>query len=416
MGELTQSAAPSRPVRSARWILTRPWWPLPVALVAAAVGISAAVGRIRDIDLYWHLLVGEDLRAGLAVDAAGRGWSFAPVPDTWVSTQWLAELLLSWLEQLGGFTAVVGYRVVTVLLTLAVLAVTTLRRRRSAAVVVPFALGAIALASTSQERSQQLTYLLAPLVGWWAERLLREGRVPRWWIALPLTLVWANYHGGWVLLPMALTLTAVGRWTRHGWRDRAAGLSLLLAAGCGLVAMISPIGPANAFSALTFARVTSQIAEWQRVAPWSDQGWQLAAVLLVVVLCWARGRTRPGGDELVLVLGLVAFGFLTYRNITPAVLMLAPICAGILTRALPADLARPPRWPGLALGLAGLGALAALVIALLVPQQWQAGRPLGLFAEVAAHPGEVRVLNTYNVAGPLLWFGGRPPHVTVGID
>ena len=65
------------------------------AVVLLLVPLRAAVGPIRDIDLYWHLLVGQDILAGTSVVSAGHGWSFAPVPDTWVSTQWLAEIVFA---------------------------------------------------------------------------------------------------------------------------------------------------------------------------------------------------------------------------------------------------------------------------------------------------------------------------------
>ena len=29
-----------------------------------------------------------------------------------------------------------------------------------------------------------------------ALRLWRDGRLPRWWVVLPLVVVWANVHGG----------------------------------------------------------------------------------------------------------------------------------------------------------------------------------------------------------------------------
>lgn len=395
-------------------------WVLVAGITVAGTSISVAVGRIRDIDLYWHLIVGDQIRAGTPVTEAGHGWSFAPgVADTWVSSQWLAEVVLSWLHDVGGFHALVLYRVVTVLAALAVLAAVTLRGRPVRAAVVPYALGGIALASTSQERSQQLTYILAPLVGWWAERLLRDGRLPRWWLVLPLTVVWANYHGGWILLPFTLVVVAVSRWVDHGWRDRAAPRAILLAAGCGLAAMVSPLGPANALTAITFSRAASEhIVEWDRVKPWSDQGWQLAAVLVVVIVCWAWGRTRPGRGELVFVLALLAFGFLAYRNITPTILILAPMLVGVIDRVRPGWRADPPRplFTRISWAIAALGAAAAVVIALLPGTDLHQGRGVDLMERVAEHPGQVRVLNTYNAAGPLLWFGGGPGHVKVAID
>ena len=415
------------------WPLRDGPWALLAAITTAAVTIAAAFGPIRDIDLFWHLLAGDAIRTGTPIREAGRGWSFAStVPDTWVSSQWLAELLLSWIHDLGGFPALVAYRVVTTALALLVLTLVCLRRRPAVAGAIPFTIAALALAGTTQERSQQLTFILAPLVGWWAERLWREGRLPRWYVVLPLTIGWANFHGGWVILPLALGLAAVARWVDNGWRDRVAPKAVALAIGCFLASMISPLGPANSIAAFTFSKATAQIAEWKQVEFWNPQALSLIGLLLITVVAWALGRTRPRIGELILTFGLVGFGFLAYRDITPAVLMLAPVVTGVITRALPdcrasfgSDHVPAPRrrWArqGTRLGRTSLAIGAAAMIVGLAfafgsSSIAPADAPMKLYQRVAEHPGPVKVLNTYNLAGPLLFYGGRPPHVQVGID
>ncbi len=411
---------PPRPGRLAAVLANVPFAFVP-AVAVMALALVLALRPILDIDLYWHLVVGDELRSGVPISQAGQGWSFAPVPDTWVSSQWLAEMTLSWLNTLGGFPALVLYRVLTALAALAVTAWVTLRGRPLRAAVIPFALAATALGSTSQERSQQLTYLLAPLVGWWAERLLREGRLPRWWIVLPLTVLWANYHGGWVLLPAVLCLTAVARWVTRGVRDRPAWSAVLLSAATFLAAMVSPLGPANSLTALAFSRAaSSQIAEWGRVALWSDQGWQLGVILLLAVLAWCFGRTRirkSDAGEVVLVLGMVTFGFLAYRNITPTVLVLAPLLAGVLARALPAPAHQGRAMLGrTAWAMAFAGVVAGVVLCFVPVRDLHPKVPVELYARIGAHPGTMRVLDTYNVAGPLLWYAGGPGQVQLAID
>jgi len=121
------------------------------------------------------------------------------------------------------------------------------------------------------------------------------------------------------------------------------------------------------------------------------------------------------------VLGLLTFSVLAWRNLTPALLMLAPILTGTLARALgepdptPAGAPRP-RLARTSAVVVALGLVASLVMAAAQNPVVDPQMPRGLLAKVAATSSPQRVLNTYNVAGPLLWFGGRPPHVTVGID
>jgi hypothetical protein len=399
--------------------------PIPYLLLAAtvlvAVPIRGAYGPIRDIDLYWHLLVGQDILAGTPVAQAARGWSFAPVPDTWVSTQWLAEILFARIEEWGGLEAMVWYRTLSTLAAVLVLAAVTLWRRPLRAGVWVFALAGLSLAITVEDRSQQLTFILAPLVGWWAERLWRDGRLPRWWLVLPLVVVWANFHGGWVILPIALGLAALARLVDVGWRDPGVRRALVLALATVGAACISPSGLDNALAARRFNAATSLIIEWQPVNLRDWTSVPLIGMLLLLAVAWARGRARPSRGELVLVLGLITFSVLAWRNLAPALLMLAPILTGTLARALgepdptPADSPRP----GLlrvSVVVMVLGMLGALVMAAAQNPVLDPGMPRTLLAEISAASAPQRVLNTYNVAGPLLWFGGHPPHVTVGID
>jgi hypothetical protein len=391
------------------------------AVVLAAVPIRAAYGPIRDIDLYWHLLVGQEILSGTPVAEAARGWSFAPVADTWVSTQWLAEMLFTRIEAWGGLEAMVWYRTLSTMAATFVLAAVTLWRRPVRAGVWVFALAGLSLAITAEDRSQQLTFLLAPLVGRWAERLWREGRLPRWWLVLPLVVVWANFHGGWVILPLALGLAALARLVDAGWRDPGVRRALVLAAGTMVAACVSPSGLDNVLAARRFTASTTIIIEWQPVNLRDWTAVPLIGLLLILAVAWARGRARPSRGEVVLVLGLIAFSVLAWRNLTPAVLMLAPILTGTLARALGEPDPVPPRSepPRLlrtsvvvtALGLVGALAMAAAQNPVLDP-----GMPRRLISDIASATAPQRVLNTYNVAGPLLWFGGHPPHVTVGID
>lgn len=396
-----------------------PWLAL-AAVVALLAPLRAGMGPIRDIDSYWHLLVGREILAGVPVAEAGRGWSMAPVADTWVSAQWLAEVVLAKLESIGGLQALLVYRVVTLTAGLAVLACVTLVRRPVRPGVLAFTLGALMLSITSQERSQNLTFLLAPLVGWWAERLWRQGRLPRWWIVLPLVVVWSNWHGGWVILPIALVVAALARMLDHGVRDRTSWYAVLLAAGTFAAACVSPSGIANALAVVRFSSSTAQILEWQPVTFWDWSAIAFVPLLLAIVVAWARGRVRPSRGELFLVLVLVAFATLAWRNLAPATLMLAPITVGIVARAMgeadPAPaLPRPRLWrTAWASGVVGLA--LGLFLAMTQTPVVDPDIPGGLLARLKATTAPQRVIDTYNVSGPLLFFAGPPPHVVVGID
>jgi hypothetical protein len=414
---LTTTAEPATEDGAAAPARELPW--LPVAAVTfCIIAISTGRGVIRDVDLYWHLLIGQEILSGTPVAEAGRGWSFAPVPDTWVSTQWLAEVLFAKLEALGGLAAFPVYRTVTTLVAMGVLALVTLYRRPARAGTWMFCLAVVPLYFSAQERSQQLTFMLAPLVGWWAERLWRDGRLPRWWVLLPLVVVWSNFHGGWVVVTIALGVAGLARLIDHGVRDRAWWQAWLLAAGTLVAACISPSGVGNVLAFIRFSGAGDRIGEWGRAYPWSPEAAPLALVLVIVVIVWAR--TRPTAGEMVLVLTLVVFGFAYWRNVTPACLMLAPIATGIVARRMGLDDPRPrgQRQPfaRMSLGIAAVGAVLALALAATQTPVVDAQIPQQLLGDLKAASAPQRVLATYNLSGSVLWFAGPPPHVTVGVD
>jgi hypothetical protein len=403
------SPAASRPVP----------WLLLAGVVALLLPLRGGIGPIRDInDLYWHILYGQEILGGTPVVDAGHGWSFAPVADTWVSTQWLAEVLFGKLEALGGLQAMLVYRAVMDVATLALLAAVTVVRRPTRAGVWLFTLGALAVTFTVQERSQQVTFLLAPLVGWWAHRLWREGRLPQWWIVLPLTVVWANMHGGWVILPATLGLAAVARLLDHGWRDRVGALGIVIAAAAGAASCISPSGFDNALAMVRFSSSTVLITEWQAVTPWNLAAAPLVLLTVTAVIAWARGVVRPSRGELLLVLALVLFGLVAWRDVTPAVLLLCPVVTGTVARAMgEADpTTERPRLARTALALGVLGAVIALTLSMRQDPVTDPAVPTHLIDQIAATSADQRVLNTFNLSGPVLWFGGRPPKVTVAVD
>lgn len=399
--------------------------PAPFLLLAAVaallVPVRSASRPLDDIDLYWHILIGREILAGTPVTEAGRGWSFAPVPDTWVSTQWLAEVLFAWMHDTFGFGSFVVYRTLTTVLALAVLAAVTLYRRPARAAAWPFALAGLSLAMTSQDRSQQLTYILAPLVGWWGLRLWRDGRLPRWWVVLPLVAVWANVHGGWLLLPMMLVAAAGARALDHGIRDpRLIIRALLLAIATTLAAMISPSGIDNVLAVRRFSESTAAIAEWGAVRTTDWQAMAIGLMLVTVVVAWARGRQRPTRGEVALVLFLLFFGYSAWRSSTPATLMLAPIVVFSLARAIgdPDPLPVGTRQPlaRVSIAIAAVGVVLSGFLAVTQTPVIDPDIPQTLLTKVRDNPQPQRVLNTYNVAGPLLFFGGPPPHVLVAID
>ena len=386
-----------------------------LGLVAGIAVATSAKDALRDVDLYWHLLAGAQLAQGTPPSQLGLTWSFAPAALPWTSTQWLSELALHQFHHVGGWTALVAFRVVTTAIVVAILAWTTLRGRPAAAAAIPFATAAIAAAGTAQERPQQFTFIGAAALGGVMWTALTQGRLPRWWLAAPLTMLWANLHGGWVLAPAAMGLVWFGRLLDRGPADRVAWRALGLGALLGACGLVSPAGLGNLTAVLRFSSAAEAISEWQRTVPLQDVGLCTLPMLVVLAVGWSRSSAVPR-SEVVVSLALLLFSWTAWRNTVPALLMLAPFAAGRLDAALPGLRGRAePRWSA-PLG-AALAVLVSALALLSLPGRDvlpRADYPLGLIGRIAELPPGQRVLNDYNVAGMVLYFGG--PGTKVAVD
>jgi hypothetical protein len=94
--------------------------------------------------------------------------------------------------------------------------------------------------------------------------------------------------------------------------------------------------------------------------------------------------------------------------------LLAPLAAHRLTLGFP-HVGRPePRWSvPLGIGLAVAATVAALGLVAVKDHLPRNEQPFELAAQIAALPGGQRVLNDYNVAGTVLFFGGQGTQVAI---
>lgn len=387
-------------------------------ITGLAILVVSAVSY-RDVDIYWHLMAGRELWQGQPPSALGTDWSYAPDPLPWISTQWLGEGLFHVLFTWGGWAALAYYRTLTAAIAVAILAVTTVRGHPAVLAAAPFVVGTVAIAAYSQERTQQLTYIGAAALGGVLVAALSRARLPRWWQIVPITVLWANLHGGWIILPMVFLLIAMGRWLDHGIQDGTGHRALGLAAVALLSGMISPAGLGNVAAVLRFADATDGvIQEWEPVAPTEDVGILTLTLWVIVLVAW-RGSGRVPRSEFLVVVSLFIFGWMAWRTIVIAILLLAPLLAHRLAQGYPTMAQRrEPRWSmPLGIGLACVLTAAALAS---IPSQEHLPvdqYPFGLYDRLAqagvGNGSPERVLNDYNVAGMVLWFGGEAPQVAI---
>jgi hypothetical protein len=384
-----------------------------VGLITGVLLLASTRLHIRDVDLYWHLLAGEELRSGVSVNKIGTTWSFAPDPMPWMTTQWMSEVILEATSGLAGWTGLVVLRTVTAAIALALLAQSTLRGRPVILAGFPYVIAATAAVAVSQERSNQASLMGAAILGGVLVRALEDGQLPRWWLILPGTWVWANLHGGWVLVPITLSLVVVGRLADHGLRDRGAWTALGMGAASVIAGTLTPAGTSSTFAIVRFSGATDAIQEWRATAPFEGIGFLTAGMAVLAIV--ALSGSRPPISSWVTCIALLLFSWTAVRNVAPALLLLAPLVAERLKDAFPNVGTGPePRWSApagiLLAGLLMVAGLAALPGRDLLPRD---EFPVQLAKDVGELPGAQRVLNDYNVAGLVLYFAGDDDRVAI---
>jgi hypothetical protein len=257
------------------------------------------------------------------------------------------------------------------------------------------------------DRPQTAGLLLLIWLGHIGVRLWTTARRPPLWVIAVVSLVWAQLHGSWVLLPAVFVLVAIGLQLDAG-RTLAPGVRpVLLGLVTSLAGVINPQGLTSFLLPFRFDAASSNtITEWWPTTFSAGFAVAWGLLLLVVIVGWARRSSPIPWVELVWVIGWTAFGLQSYRNVGPAVLLTAPAAVFRLEQLLKAPSDSVSRREGRVLSLGCVLILLVTTVITLVhlrsvdPFAKTPGRQIA--AWVASQPGPVRIFNNWNVAGALI--------------
>lgn len=192
------------------------------AAVAALAAISVVPMSGYDTDFFWHLAAGRHMWQNgqlLTQDV----FSHTRAGQAWANRDWLFQMVLYPVYHLGGLNAALGLRILTTMLSLAVLA-TTARLRgagRAATILAVFWGGSLA-AHYPLVRPFMFSLLCASLELLALEKMRQRGRPDGWPLALLLgsLWIWSNMHGGVSLVGLAMVClhALAGRPRRPWWR------------------------------------------------------------------------------------------------------------------------------------------------------------------------------------------------------
>jgi hypothetical protein len=412
--------------QGAKWWRLDPQRVLAIALFVALFAMSAR--EVVDPDFWWHLATGRYIVETRSIPRHDV-FSYTATDHKWITHEWLTQVGMIGLYNLGGLTALLLATCAVITLTFYVVYLQCDARPHLA--VFGVLLGALASAVTWGARPQMLNALLAA----WFTYLLwryRAGDRRALWV-LPLsTVLWVNLHSGYFLGLFLVAVFIGGELLSHLLDHRAEqtlslvqirGLSLSLVA-CVVASLINP----NTYKMLWYPFETLGSGAMQRyIQEWAPpdfrrvEYWPSIALLFGGAAAMVFSRRRHDLTEVMLFFGLGFASLLSARNIPLFAVVATPILTRYLTQIkvgrLRWDLtdlprSRPPsrgmvvlNW---ALVLAFVLAGAARVVDMAIKNRDVEFRryPLRALAYIdESGLADKRMYNTYNWGGYLLWRG-----------
>jgi hypothetical protein len=211
-------------------------------------GASGWKSLLGDGDTGWHIRAGQYILAHHAVPTQDL-FSFSRPGAPWFAWEWLTDVMYAGLFQMGGLKAIV--LVSGVMIGLFATTVFRYSLWREANVLVALFTTLLAAGAASMHflaRPHLFTLLLVP-VCFWVLEADRRARTRWLWVLIPVTALWTNLHGGFLIFLALIALLVAGSVLEAGfgygsrsdhWAD-VRRYSLLLA-GCSLASLLNPYG------------------------------------------------------------------------------------------------------------------------------------------------------------------------------
>jgi hypothetical protein len=387
--------------------------PLWVGIGVYTLFLLAGNHLLIDPDTMWQVSVGQwilDHRAVPETDV----YSFTMRGQPWISTQWLAQILLAKAFAIAGWSGPVVLSAGAIAATFASLA-SWLSRRLTAGATLVFIAAALAL-TVPHLLARPHVLAMPVMVLWFGGLIAAADRcgAPSFRL-LPLMALWANLHGGFVLglaLIGPIALDAV--WSAEPGQRKSLILRWAAFALAALVASCcSPYGWNSLLASrkiLALGDALPLIMEW-RPADFGSLGAFEICLLLGIALSLLRGVTLPP-TRIVLLLGLLHMAFAQGRAaeilaLLAPLILAVPLAGQIGGAAANSGAAPPARGVLFAAVAAALAAATFLYASVHRFEPNVRQSPVAAVAELKKL-NLARVFNDYDFGGYLIAHGVAP--------
>lgn len=297
---------------------------------------------LGDGDTLWHIAAGKRMLSNHII-LTQDVFSHSAFGKPWMAHEWLSEIIMAWIHQYSGLTGLVLFFFV-----IASLSFWLLYRIVSSKVGDWVAIITVSIAFTFS-----MTHMLArPHVFSWlfgVITLYALHKQGRWyWLLPPMTVLWANLHGGFIL-GLALQGLVIGGTVLDGISDnhtiRIRGLIQKLKRPTiffGLSILAAGINPFGYKLYLFPFQVTSGvfskgIVEW--LPPNLQDEWLFRLFLLLILLLVSLKSTPTSWTDRLFVLFFINASLTHQRYISMASVFLCPYLASAI-KSLPCPKAK----------------------------------------------------------------------------
>jgi hypothetical protein len=286
---------------------------------------------LADSDTGWHIRTGEYILKTHAVPVRDL-FSFTAPGTHWYAWEWLADVVFAALHQAAGFKGLVLFSGAVICLTMIILFRHMIWRGASLHIAVLLTIFvADALRFHYLARPHIFTTLFAVTALWILDRdWSRPSRAV--WTLVPLTVLWTNVHGGFLILIIALGSSAVSALLRreaHRFKRYA-----VLAAACATATLVNPYGwqlHRHIWEYLRSDWLMRNIDEFQ--SPLFRQGsiLQFEILLILGLICTLELLRNRRYHEALLVVFWAHGALTSARHITIYAIVALPVVADQLS-------------------------------------------------------------------------------------
>lgn len=375
-------------------------------------GAAGWQGLLVDADLGWHIRTGEWILHHHAVPHQDL-YSFSKPGAPWYAWEWLTDVIDGSLYQLAGLKPIVLMAGVVI----ALFATTLIRRMvwRGVHLFVAMVIALMGVGSASIHflaRPHIFTLLFLSISIWMIEADRSQPSRRIWWL-VPVTILWTNLHGGFLVLIAALGLAAAGSameaWIAQGnWHSTIR--YALLTASCAAASLVNPYGYRLHIHVAEYLRsdwIRNVIQEFQSPSFRNENMMQFEALLFAGLIVSGMLFRRRRIVEGLWILFFANMSLASVRHVPVFVTVTLPIIAAEVAECWKqwTATARKSSLPGIlnqmaADSMSGFrrsSALPAIVVAVLMllgkPVPWPKDFPAQILPVKMVHDHEADILN-----------------------